>query len=255
MVERGLAATRSKAQALILAGEVYVDGKRVDKAGQLVDKLKGIEIREAAPGYVSRGGIKLAHALREFKIDVQDCICVDIGASTGGFTDCLLKNGAARVYAIDVGYGQLDPSLRNDERVVVLERTNIRGLDVNLITDPIDLVVIDVSFIGLEKVFPKVDELACHPRGVCHLHLIALIKPQFQVGRAKVGKGGVVRDEAARREAVEAVKAAAGSLGWQFRGVTESPIRGPKGNTEYFAWWLIEPQINLIRTTPIQHFN
>ena len=243
LVEKGLVATIAKSKAMILAGEVYVDGQKLDKAGLLVDNSKEIEIRSRGSEFVSRGGKKLFHAISEFGLDVSEMICVDIGASTGGFTDCLLKNGAKKVYAIDVGYGQLDWKLRSDERVVVFEKTNIRNLDVDKIQEKIDLVVIDVSFIGLEKVFPKVAELVvrhCEPGGrskpVPPL-VIALIKPQFQVGKGKVEKGGVVRDEKLRQEAVEFVKVAAEDLGWKFKGITESPIKGPKGNTEYLALW------------------
>lgn len=254
LVDRGFAGTRARARAMILAGEVYVGGKRIDKAGQMVDESAEIEIKKSAPEYVSRGGIKLAHALSEFGIDVGGYVCVDIGASTGGFADCLLKNGAKKVYAIDVGYGQLDFSLRNNPRVVVLEKFNIRNLDVDLIKDPINLVVIDVSFIGLEKVFPKVCEIF-RPVGAAAVkryrrteaaptlgeirEIIALIKPQFQVGKGKVGKGGVVRDEASRQWAVESVKGAAAAYGWRLIGITPSPIKGPKGNIEYLAYWSI----------------
>lgn len=244
LTEKNLVPTRSKARAVILAGEVFVNDVKVDKVGQKVDKEAIIEIRSNRPDYVSRGGLKLAHALKEFKIDVKDLVCVDIGSSTGGFTDCLLKNGAKKVYAIDVGYGQLDYSLRNDQRVVVLEKTNIRDLDVNKLEEPIDLVVIDVSFIGLEKVFPKVSEITLRqaqyerndvrPEPV-EGRVIALIKPQFQVGKGKVGKGGVVRDESLRQEAIETVRQAAEKHGWKFQAVTESPIKGPKGNIEYLA--------------------
>jgi 23S rRNA (cytidine1920-2'-O)/16S rRNA (cytidine1409-2'-O)-methyltransferase len=230
LVEKSLAPSRAKAQAIILAGEVYVAGARAEKAGQLVNESAKIEIKKTRPDYVSRGGGKLAHALKEFSVDVTGLVSVDIGASTGGFTDCLLKNGAKKVYAIDVGYGQLDYSLRKDERVIVFERTNIRDLDTKKIEDPVDLVVIDVSFIGLEKVFPKVDELKPG-------RIIALIKPQFQVGKGKVGKGGVVRDEGLRQEAIESVKTAASEYNWKFQGITESPIKGPKGNIEYLACW------------------
>lgn len=230
LVGRGLAQNRSKARAMILAGEVYAGGRRIDKAGHLVCESVNIEIRRSGTAYVSRGGVKLAHALTEFAIDVSGFVCVDIGASTGGFTDCLLANGAKKVYAIDVGYGQLDFRLRNDHRIVVIEKTNIRGFDTGRLKEKIDMVTIDVSFIGLEKVFPKVDEIS--PR-----YIIALVKPQFQVGRGKVGKGGVVRDEDLRLEAVEHVKDAAASLDWKLVGVTKSPLKGPKGNIEYLAFW------------------
>jgi len=252
---------------MILAGEIFVKGERVDKAGQLLDETVDIEIRSKRPEFVSRGGIKLAHALDEFDVNVSGLICVDIGASTGGFTDCLLKNGAAKIYAVDVGYGQLDQQLRNDERVVVLEKTNIRELDLSVIMEPINLVTIDVSFIGLEKVFPKVSELlechstipsplmgegqdggdSAHPplnplpsrEGKYHKRIIALIKPQFQVGKEKVGKGGVVREESYRQDAIAFVKAAATDYGWTCQGVIPSPIKGPKGNVEFLACFIV----------------
>lgn len=240
VVERGLVSTRSKARGMILAGEVYVNGKKSDKAGAMIAEEAAIEIK-SGPDFVSRGGLKLQHALREFAVNVDGYVCVDIGASTGGFTDCLLKNGAKKVYSIDVGYGQLDAKLRVDKRVVVIERMNIRNFDPAAISEPVELVVIDVSFIGLEKVFPKVDEIlqTNAPRTTHRAQrVIALIKPQFQVGKGKVGKGGVVRDESLRQSAIEAVKTAASAAGWNLSGIVESPIKGPKGNIEYLGYFI-----------------
>lgn len=233
LVEQGLAETRSKARSMILAGWVKVDGKKIDKAGHQVKVDANIEVKDVGLKFVSRGGLKLEHALKEFQVDVKGLTCVDIGASTGGFTDCLLQNGAKKVYAIDVGYGQLDWKLRKDERVIVIEKTNIREFNIKQIQDPIDLAVVDVSFIGLEKVFPKINEL--NPK-----QIIALIKPQFQVGKGKVGKGGVVRDEKLHEEAIETVKTAAEKLNWVFKGLVTSPITGPAGNIEFLAWWMYQ---------------
>jgi len=231
LVARGISETRSRARAMILAGEVYVDGIKIDKAGALVDEGCKIEVSRR-PKYVSRGGIKLEHALQKFGIKPLGYVAVDIGASTGGFTDCLLKNGASKVYAIDVGYGQLDWSLRNDPRVVLIERTNVRYLKPELIDERPDIVVVDVSFISLLKVFPKIREIL-----TCGGILIALIKPQFEVGREKVGKGGIVKDETSRLEAVGRIKDGAASYGWKLRGLIESPIKGTDGNVEYLACW------------------
>jgi len=248
LVEKGMVVTISKAQGMILAGEIFVKGNRVDKAGQLIDEDAELEIRSKRPEFVSRGGVKLAHALDEFDVDVKDLICLDIGASTGGFTDCLLKNGAKKIYAVDVGYGQLDHKLRTDDRVVVLEKTNIRELDISVIAEPIDLVTIDVSFIGLEKVFPKVHEILSNTLRACReattqsptpQQIIALIKPQFQVAKGRVGKGGVVREESYRQDAIAFVKAAATDYGWICQGVIPSPIKGPKGNVEYLACFMV----------------
>lgn len=230
LVERGLCVDLKFARSTIMTGVVSMDGKKMDKVGALVDVASHIEIKNLLNDYVSRGGLKLAHALRKFDVDVHGAVCVDVGSSTGGFTDCLLKNGAQKVYAVDVGYGLLDSKLRRDERVVVLERTNIRDLSAEKIPDSIDLAVIDVSFIGLEKVFPKVEELA--PKNI-----IALIKPQFELKPKDIGKGGIVRDEAKRQEAIEAVKRAAEHFNWKFQSIIESPIKGQKGNVEFLAYW------------------
>lgn len=236
LVSVGMAPSRAKAQALIMAGQVYVDGRKIDKASHLTEEGANIEIRKRGTEYVSRGGEKLSCALEKFNLDVSGFYCVDIGASTGGFTDCLLKNGAKKVYSIDVGHGQLDFSLRKDERVVAIEKTNIRNFDLGILEDDINLIVVDVSFIGLEKVFPKIQEIF-KTRGAANASIITLIKPQFQVGRGQVGRGGVVRDEALRLKAITDVKKYASTYGWIFKDVIPSPIKGPKGNVEYLAYW------------------
>jgi len=228
--ERGLVESREKAKALILAGNVLVNEQVVDKAGSLVKQDDTITLKERLK-YVSRGGLKLEHALHEFHIDVRDAIAMDIGASSGGFTDCLLQNGAGKVYAIDVGYGQFDLRLRNDRRIVLLEKTNIRHLERDTVKDRIDIAVIDVSFISLLKVIPKVLEFLKE-----QAEIVALIKPQFEVGRKDVGKGGVVKDDAKRRAAVDRIKIESENMGLTVAGITESPIKGPKGNVEYLIY-------------------
>ncbi len=232
MVARGLADTRSKAQSLIMARRVLVGGEYVDKAGAAVADDHEIRIEALEHPWVGRGGMKLAHALVVFGIDVRGRICADIGASTGGFTDVLLKNGAAKVYAIDVGHGQIDASLRNDPRVVNREKVNARYLAPESFEDPIGLVSIDVSFISLKLVLPAV---ATFLRG----DLVALIKPQFEVGRHDVGKGGIVRDPDLRHSAVDGVLTLARELGFEARGVVESPVKGAEGNVEFLMWaWI-----------------
>lgn len=228
LVERGLVESREKAIRHIMAGDVLVDGQRADKAGALVDVESEVELKGRSP-YVSRGGEKLAHALAHFKIDVAGRVCVDVGASTGGFTDCLLQRGAARVYAIDVGTGQLDERLRKDKRVEVMEHTNARTLDPRLFGDPPTLAVVDVSFISLEKILPAVFGVLA-PRS----EVITLVKPQFEVGREHVGKGGVVRDPNLHRAAVQRLARYSVIRGWHVLGVTASPLRGAKGNREFF---------------------
>src|SRR5256884_2568525 len=228
IVERGLVDSREKATKLIMAGDVFVDGERVDKAGALISPEAEVELRGRSP-YVSRGGEKLTHALDHFNINVVGKICIDVGASTGGFTDCLLQRGAARVYAVDVGTGQLDVRLRKDPRVVVMEKTNARALDPRIFGEQPTLAVIDVSFISLEKILPSVFGVLA-PRG----EVVALVKPQFEVGREAVGKGGVVRDPALHRQAVARLARYAVLRGWHVLGVTASPLRGPKGNREFF---------------------
>jgi 23S rRNA (cytidine1920-2'-O)/16S rRNA (cytidine1409-2'-O)-methyltransferase len=230
LFERGLAESREKAKALILAGTVLVNEQVVDKAGSLVKEDDRVSLKGRLK-YVSRGGLKLEHALHEFAVDVKDAVAMDVGASTGGFTDCLLQNGARRVYAVDVGYGQFDLKLRNDERVVLLEKTNIRHLERDAVKERIDIAVIDVSFISLLKVIPRVREFLNE-----RAEIIALIKPQFEVGRKDVGKGGVVRAEAKRRAAVDTIKGESEKMGLTVDGITESPLKGPKGNVEYLIY-------------------
>jgi 23S rRNA (cytidine1920-2'-O)/16S rRNA (cytidine1409-2'-O)-methyltransferase len=231
LVERGLVGSRARAQSLIMARRVLVNGAPVDKPGAQVGAGDELQIAELEHPWVSRGGMKLAHALRQFAIDVAGLVCADIGASTGGFTDVLLKGGAARVYAIDVGHGQIDQALREDPRVVNRERVNARFLEPEDFDEPIDFVSIDVSFISLRLILPVVAALL-RPGG----GLVALIKPQFEVGRADVGKGGIVRDESKRAAAVEAVVAAAREAGFDVRNAIDSPVKGARGNVEYLMW-------------------
>ena len=229
LVDRGLVASRERARSLVMAGSVLVRGQVETKPGTMLDPAVDIALKEADHPYVSRGALKLVKGLDAFMIDPCRKTCLDIGASTGGFTDVLIRRGAAKVYAIDVGYGQLAWSLRSDPRVVVLERENIRNLDASKVPDACDLAVIDVSFISLTLVLPKVRELlrdAGKP-------IIALVKPQFEVGREQVGKGGVVRDEAIRRSAVDKIRVWAGENGLDAGDDVESPITGPAGNVEY----------------------
>jgi 23S rRNA (cytidine1920-2'-O)/16S rRNA (cytidine1409-2'-O)-methyltransferase len=229
LVERGLAESRARAQALILAGLVYEGTKRVEKPGDGVAQPEALTVRGRDHPWVSRGGLKLVKGLDHFGIDPTGLTGLDVGASTGGFTDVLLNRGAAKVYAVDVGHGQLAWSLRQDPRVVVLERTNARHLDRALIPDPVGIVVCDASFIGLETVLPAALALAAPGAW-----LVALIKPQFEVGPDRVGKGGVVRDPELHREVCDRITAwLAARPGWQVLGVTESPITGPEGNVEF----------------------
>jgi len=230
VVAAGLAESRAKAQALILAGEVLVDGERVDKPGTRVRDEAQLRLRGERRRFASRGGEKLAGALDDLGIDPRGRACLDLGASTGGFTDCLLQRGACSVVAVDVGYGQLDPRLRGDPRVVVVERTNARHLAAEALPGAIDLVTIDVSFISVRLLLPRLAELA--PAA----DWLILVKPQFEVGRGQVGKGGVVHDDALRAAAVAAVRGAAEELGWRALGEAESRLAGPKGNREVFLW-------------------
>ena len=229
LIERGLVSSRERARALIMAGAVLVRGQPQTKPGTLLDRDVEITLREPDHPYVSRGALKLVKGLDAFAIDPSGKIALDIGASTGGFTDVLLRRGAARVYAIDVGYGQLAWSIRQDPRVVVLERTNVRNMALALVPEPCDLAVIDVSFISLTLVLPRVAELLRPPAGK---PIVALVKPQFEAGRDQVGKGGVVRDEAVRRGAVDKIRAWASSHGFAAGDDVESPITGPAGNVE-----------------------
>jgi len=231
LTQRGLAPSRSRAQALILAGKVFSGERRVEKSGELLDLEAPLEVREPDHPFVSRGGVKFAGALDAFGYDPSDLVVADFGASTGGFTDCLLQRGATRVFAIDVGYGQLHNRLRQDGRVAVMERTNARHLKKGDLPVSLDLVVIDASFIGLEKLLPAAHALLKESGDV-----IALVKPQFQVGQDKVGKGGVVRDPALRQLAVAQILSHATELGFELVDRAESVITGPKGNRETFIW-------------------
>ena len=228
LVARGLAETRARAQALLLAGRVYAGERRLEKPGMQVDRELALTVRGADHPWVSRGGIKLDHALTQFGIDPSGLIALDIGASTGGFTDVLCQRGARRVYAVDVGYGQLDAGLRGDGRVTVLERTNARYLSREHVPEPIDLVVCDASFIGLRTILTA--PLALAAPGA---RLVALIKPQFEAGRGRVGKGGIVRDPAVHAEVCETIRDWLLAKGWPVIGLTESPIKGRDGNTEF----------------------
>ncbi len=229
LVTRGLAESRARAQALILAGVVFSGETRVDKAGQMLAEDAPIEVRGRDHPWVSRGGLKLAHALDHFAIDPTGLVCLDIGASTGGFTDVLLTGGAAKVYAVDVGHGQLAWKLREDKRVVVLERTNARYLSAQEVPEPVALITCDTSFIGLETVLPAPMALAG-----AGARLIALVKPQFEVGKGEVGKGGVVRDPAQHEAVCARIEAwLAHQARWRVLGLTESPVLGPEGNKEF----------------------
>jgi 23S rRNA (cytidine1920-2'-O)/16S rRNA (cytidine1409-2'-O)-methyltransferase len=230
MVQRGLAESRQRAQGLILAGAVLVDGHPVCRAAQPVSGRLSIELSVPEHPYVGRGGIKLAAALDAFRIDPAGTVALDVGASTGGFTDCLLQRGAAKVYAVDVGYGQLAWRLRQDPRVVVVDRCNARYLNREVIPEAVHLATIDVSFISLTLILPAVTVCLASEGEV-----VALVKPQFEVGKGKVGKGGIVRDEGLRRDAVDAVRRAACEQGWSWEGETPSPITGQKGNVEYLV--------------------
>ena len=229
--DQGLAESREKAKALIMAGSVYVDGEKQTKPGATVAPDASVEVRGAKMPYVSRGGLKLEKALDVFAIDPKDLVCVDCGASTGGFTDCLLQRGARHVYAVDVGYGQLAWSLRSDVRVTVMERTNARNLAPEMFPERMDMAVMDMSFISLRLVLPAVHTLLKEDGQV-----VCLVKPQFEAGREKVGKKGVVRDPEVHREVLEDFVAAADGLGFVVAGLDFSPVRGPEGNIEYLAW-------------------
>jgi 23S rRNA (cytidine1920-2'-O)/16S rRNA (cytidine1409-2'-O)-methyltransferase len=237
LAEKGLAPSRARAQALILAGKVFVGERRIEKSGETLDRDSPIMVREPVHPFVSRGGAKLAGALDAFEYDPTGKVVADFGASTGGFTDCLLQRGAVKVVAIDVGYGQLHDKLRRDPRVVCMERTNARHLTRDQFDGPLDLVVIDASFIGLEKLLPAARDIVSSSGDV-----IALVKPQFQVGRANVGKGGVVRDPETRREAVANLARDARALGFMIVAEVDSTIAGPKGNRETFIWLRPAPE-------------
>ncbi|MGD8388356.1 MAG: TlyA family RNA methyltransferase [Desulfobacteraceae bacterium] len=230
LVQKHLAESRQKAQALIMAGVVDVDGVRVDKPGREVPVSAEVTLRESSPPFVSRGGLKLAEALRRFSVSVESRVILDVGASTGGFTDCLLQHRAARVIAVDVGYGQLHWTLRNDPRVRILEKTNIRHLTSEALGETAQGAVIDVSFISLRLVIPAVSKLLT-PNGF----IVALVKPQFEVGRGQVGKGGVVRDPALHRSVLRDLTAFFAENAWELIEQAPSPILGPKGNREFLV--------------------
>lgn len=232
LVARGLAESRTKAQALIMAGLVYSGERKLDKAGAEFPDDMELNVRGKEHPWVSRGGMKLAHAFAEFPIDVRGKVAMDVGSSTGGFTDVLLHHGAAKVYAVDVGTGQLDVKLRDDPRVVVMEQTNARHLTHEMIADVLDVIVCDASFISLKKVLPAA--LALAKAGST---LVTLIKPQFEVGKAEVSRGkGVIRDAALHQAVCDDIKTWVGEQGWQVRGLATSPITGPKGNVEFLLW-------------------
>ena len=229
--ERGYTQSREKAKAVIMAGLVYADNQKADKPGAVYPADVTLEVRAGAPKYVSRGGFKLEKAIGSFGIGLKDKITMDIGASTGGFTDCMLQNGAVKVYSVDVGYGQLAWSLRNDERVVNLERTNIRYVTDEQIPEPVDFISVDVSFISLTLVLPVAWRLLREGA-----QMVCLVKPQFEAGKDKVGKKGVVREPSIHREVIEKVADCAAELGFALRGLDYSPIKGPEGNIEYLLF-------------------
>ena len=254
MMERALAPSREKAKAFIMAGDVYVDGQKEDKAGTMFPETVKIEVRGNTLPYVSRGGLKLEKAMKNFDVTLDSKICMDVGASTGGFTDCMLQNGAVKVYSIDVGYGQLDWKLRNDPRVVCMEKTNIRYVVPEDIQEKPAFSSIDVSFISLTKILlPAWRLLKCGGQMVC------LIKPQFEAGREKVGKKGVVRDPAVHREVIAKVMDFAALLHFSVLGLTWSPIKGPEGNIEYLIYLkksvkpVVEPGIDAEFTVQKSH--
>ncbi len=231
LVQRGLAPSREKAKVMIMEGNVFVEGQREDKAGTFFDDKAAVEVRGNTLKYVSRGGLKLEKAMNEFGIFLNGKVCMDIGASTGGFTDCMLQNGAEKVYAVDVGYGQFAWKLRQDSRVVCMEKTNIRYVTPNDIDDVLDFASVDVSFISLTKVLPAAWELLSSQG-----EMVCLIKPQFEAGREKVGKKGVVRDAEVHKEVIEKILSFALDMGFSIRDLNFSPIKGPEGNIEYLMY-------------------
>ena len=236
LVSQGLAASREKAKAIIMSGNVLVNGQREDKAGTMIDVKAEITVKGGQLKYVSRGGLKLEKAMSHFDLTLEGRVCMDVGASTGGFTDCMLQNGAVKVYSVDVGHGQLDWKLRNDPRVVCMEKTNIRDVTPEQIEEPAAFVSIDVSFISLTKVLPPVRELMTE-----YGEIVCLIKPQFEAGREKVGKKGVVRDPKVHEEVIEKVIDFAATVGLESRELEFSPIKGPEGNIEYLLHLLKRP--------------
>ena len=250
LVERALAPSREKAKALIIAGQVYLGTKRIDKPGEMIENQAELTVKGDICPYVSRGGLKLEKAMQEFDLSAKGKICADIGASTGGFTDCMLKNGAQKVYAIDVGYGQLDWGLRNDRRVVVMERTNARYLKPDDFSEHIDMCSVDVSFISLKLIFTAI--AAC---GIGEV--VTLIKPQFEAGKDKVGKKGVVKDPNTHIEVIENVFDYAKENGYYPKGLSHSPIKGPEGNIEYIALYgqeEVEFSTNISKVVGEAHF-
>ena len=235
LTEQGYADTRSKAQAIIMAGQVYVNGQKADKPGISYEETVQLEVRGDVCPYVSRGGLKLEKALRDFGVKPEGYVCSDSGASTGGFTDCLLQQGAKKVFALDVGYGQLDWKIRSDDRVVVMERTNIRYVTPEDLGEPLDLSVIDVSFISLKIVLPTIKTLL-KPAG----QVLCLIKPQFEAGKEKVGKKGVVREPQTHKEVLDMFVSLADELGFTILGLTFSPVKGPEGNIEFLGHLTLE---------------
>ena len=235
LTEQGYADTRSKAQAIIMSGQVYVNGQKADKPGISYEETAQLEVRGDVCPYVSRGGLKLEKALRDFGVKPEGYVCSDSGASTGGFTDCLLQQGAKKVFAIDVGYGQLDWKIRSDDRVVVMERTNIRYVTPEDLGEPLDLSVIDGSFISLKIVLPTIKTLL-KPTG----QVLCLIKPQFEAGKEKVGKKGVVREPQTHKEVLDMFVSLADQLGFTILGLTFSPVKGPEGNIEFLGHLTLE---------------
>ena len=231
VVAKGLASSRQQAQGYIMAGQIFVNGRREDKPGASFEEDSILEFHGKTLPYVSRGGLKLEKALQVFPLELTDKVCLDIGASTGGFTDCMLQNGARKVYAVDVGYGQLAYKLRTDPRVVCMEKTNVRYLTTDKLAEPGDFASVDVSFISLKLVLPPLIALLTE-----EAELVCLVKPQFEAGREKVGKKGVVRDKAVHREVLETTCAAALALGLVIRGLDYSPVKGPEGNIEYLLY-------------------
>ena len=236
LVSQGLAASREKAKAILMSGNVLVNGQREDKAGTMIDVKAEITVKGGQLKYVSRGGLKLEKAMSHFDLTLEGRVCMDVGASTGGFTDCMLQNGAVKVYSVDVGHGQLDWKLRNDPRVVCMEKTNIRYVTPEQIEEPAAFVSIDVSFISLTKVLPPVRELMTEDG-----EIVCLIKPQFEAGRENVGKKGVVRDPKVHEEVIEKVIDFAATVGLESRELEFSPIKGPEGNIEYLLHLLKRP--------------
>ncbi|MBQ7860071.1 MAG: TlyA family RNA methyltransferase [Faecalibacterium sp.] len=231
LVQNGMLQSRERAKAMIMAGVVYINGQKADKAGDTVPEGAVVEVRGKDIGYVSRGGLKLEKAMKEFPLTPADKVCMDIGASTGGFTDCMLQNGARKVYAVDVGYGQLAWSLRTDPRVVNMERTNIRNVEPDMLQEPIEFFSVDVSFISLFHIFPVAQRITVPgATGVC------LVKPQFEAGREKVGKHGVVREPETHREVIEKAMDFAVNNGFSVKGLDFSPVKGPEGNIEYLMF-------------------